>query len=109
MPKKITRAVPQVSSHLEFLSASQKLASIAFEQHDITFLVGAPGTGKSFLACAFAIQNILAGKQKKIVLTRPVVEAGENLGYLPGTFEDKVNPYMLPLYDCITELVGSDG
>jgi phosphate starvation-inducible PhoH-like protein len=58
---------------------------------------------------AFAISEILAKRKKKIVLTRPIVEAGESLGYLPGTFEEKVNPYMMPLFDCMERCLGPDG
>ena len=90
--------------HLEFLNQAQKMAWAAFDQHDVLFLLGSPGTGKSHLACAFAISEILSKKKKKIVLTRPIVEAGESLGYLPGTFEEKVNPYMLPLFDCMEQI-----
>ena len=95
--------------HLEFLNQAQKMAWAAFDQHDVLFLLGSPGTGKSHLACAFAISEILSKKKKKIVLTRPIVEAGESLGYLPGTFEEKVNPYMLPLFDCMERCLGPDG
>lgn len=96
--------------HLEFLSSAQKMAWAAFDQHDVLFLLGAPGVGKSHLACAFAISEILAKRKKKIVLTRPIIEAGgESIGYLPGTFEEKVNPYMLPLYDCMDRMLGPAG
>lgn len=94
------------SFHLEFLNPAQKLAWSAFDKHDVLFLLGAPGTGKSHLAAAFAISEILSKKRKKIVMTRPIVEAGEKLGYLPGTFEEKLNPYMLPLYDCVDRCLG---
>ncbi len=95
--------------HLEFKNVSQKLAWTAFEQNDILFLLGPAGVGKSFLAVAFAITELLAKKKERIILTRPIVEAGEKLGFLPGSFEEKVDPYMLPLYDCIGKLVGFDG
>lgn len=95
--------------HLEFLNPAQKMAWAAFDQHDVLFLLGPPGTGKSHLACAFAISEILSKKQEKIVLTRPIVEAGESLGYLPGTFGEKVAPYMLPLFDCVDKMIGKEG
>lgn len=95
--------------HLEFLNQAQKLAWAAFDQHDVLFLLGPAGCGKTHLACAFAISEVLGNRKRKIVLTRPIVEAGEKLGYLPGTFEEKVNPYMMPMYDCIEKCVGREG
>ncbi len=95
--------------HFEFKNTAQKMAWTAFEQHEVTFLLGKAGTGKSFLAVAYAIREILERRKEKIILTRPIVEAGESLGFLPGTFEEKVNPYMMPMYDCITKMVGKEG
>lgn len=74
--------------------------------NDITFLLGSAGSGKTFLAMAHAINAVLSRKVEQIILTRPIVEAGEKLGFLPGTFGDKVNPYMQPLYDTMDLLVG---
>lgn len=95
--------------HIEFKNEAQSLAWAAFKKHDVLFLIGPAGTGKSFLACAFALEQILNKERKKIVLTRPIVESGESLGFLPGEFEDKVHPYMLPMYDCIDKMVGKEG
>lgn len=95
--------------HLEFKNQAQKMAWGAFDQHDVLFLLGPAGTGKTHLACAFAIGEVLAKCKKRIILTRPIVEAGESLGFLPGTFDEKVNPYMLPMYDCINKCVGVEG
>lgn len=92
--------------HIEFKNEAQNLAWASFQQHDVLFLIGPAGTGKSFLACAFAVEQILNKQKSKLVLTRPIVEAGESLGFLPGEFEEKVHPYMLPMYDCIDKLVG---
>jgi phosphate starvation-inducible PhoH-like protein len=100
---------PRKSFHLEFKNPAQKVAWAAFEQHDVLFLLGPAGTGKSHLAVAFAVNEILARRKKRIILTRPIVEAGESLGFLPGTFDEKVNPYMLPLFDCLGKLVGWEG
>lgn len=95
--------------HIEFKNQAQGLAWAAFKQHDVLFLSGPAGTGKTHLACAFAIEQVLSNQKKKIIMTRPVVEAGESLGFLPGTFEEKINPYMLPMYDCMDKLVGKEG
>ena len=95
--------------HIEFKNDAQSMAWAAFQQHDVLFLIGPAGTGKSYLACAFAIEQILSKVRKKIVITRPIVEAGESLGFLPGEFEEKVHPYMMPMYDCIDKLVGVEG
>lgn len=100
---------PQNRFHLEFLNDAQKKAWSLFDKHDVLFLLGPAGCGKSHLACAFAINEILAKRKEKIVLTRPIIEAGEALGFLPGTMDEKVLPYMLPMYDCISRTVGKEG
>jgi phosphate starvation-inducible PhoH-like protein len=84
----------------EFLTDKQRDAWESYQKNEIIFLTGPAGTGKSFLATAFAIKDILSKTRRKIILTRPIVEAGESLGYLPGDFNEKVGPYMRPLYDC---------
>lgn len=94
--------------HLDFLNTDQRLAWAAYQQHQVVFLIGPAGTGKTHLAMAFAIYEVLQSTKKRIILTRPIVEAGESLGYLPGDFEEKVNPYMLPLFDVMRKLVGGD-
>jgi phosphate starvation-inducible PhoH-like protein len=73
--------------------------------HDISFCVGPAGTGKTYLAVAEALRLVLSKKMRKLVLTRPVVEAGESLGYLPGDLAQKINPYLRPLYDAMESLV----
>ncbi|MCK9458315.1 MAG: PhoH family protein [Proteobacteria bacterium] len=90
--------------HIEFLNAAQKLAWAGFQQHDVMFMIGPAGTGKTYLAMAFAIHELLQGSHKKIILTRPIVEAGESLGYLPGDLHEKTGPYMLPLVDSMKKL-----
>jgi len=99
----------QKSFHFEFLNPAQKMAWEAFDQHDVLFLLGPAGCGKTIISCAFAISEILAGKKEQIVLTRPIVEAGENLGFLPGDLNEKVSPYMVPMYDSIQKCVGREG
>ena len=94
--------------YIDFKNTAQRMAWAAFQQHDVLFLIGPAGVGKSYLSCAFAIEQILNRQKKKIVLTRPIVESGEKLGFLPGEFENKVHPYMMPMYDCIDRLVGGN-
>ena len=72
---------------------------------DIVFGVGPAGTGKTYMAMAMAISGLLAGRHSRIILTRPAIEAGENLGFLPGSLEDKVMPYLRPLYDALYEML----
>lgn len=95
--------------HIEFKNELQSAAWSTFQQNDVLFLVGPAGCGKTFLASAFAIEQVLNRQRSRIILTRPIVEAGESLGYLPGEFEEKVHPYMMPLYDCMDTLVGREG
>lgn len=75
-------------------------------QHDITFGIGPAGTGKTYLAVACAVDALEKGSVQRIVLTRPAVEAGERLGFLPGDLTQKVDPYLRPLYDALYELMG---
>ena len=95
--------------HVELPNTAQKMAWAALQKHDVMFLLGPAGTGKTFLATAYAIKQVLAKTHRGIILTRPIVEAGEKLGYLPGDFAEKVNPYMRPLYDAMDVLVGKVG
>jgi len=113
-PKRVVKQekpAPEAGSrrpfHLEFKTPAQKMAWAAFDQHDVLFLLGAAGTGKSHLGCAFAISEVLAKRKQTIVLTRPTVEAGgESLGFLPGSADEKIHPYMLPLFDCMDRCLG---
>ncbi len=77
----------------------------AIEKNDIIFAIGPAGTGKTYLAMAMAINYLINERVKKIILTRPVVEAGESLGFLPGNIEEKVNPYLRPLYDAMFDMM----
>ena len=76
--------------------------------HDLTFGIGPAGTGKTFLAVACAVDALERGAVQRIVLTRPAVEAGERLGFLPGDLAQKVDPYLRPLYDALYDLMGAD-
>jgi phosphate starvation-inducible PhoH-like protein len=78
------------------------------EQKDLVFSIGPAGTGKTYLAIAQALKEVLQKKKRKIILTRPVVEAGENLGFLPGDLEQKLNPYLRPLYDAMEDLLPNE-
>jgi len=78
------------------------------KDNDIVFCIGPAGTGKTYLAVALAISYLNKKIVKKIILTRPAVEAGESLGYLPGDYRDKIDPYLRPLYDALTEMVPRD-
>lgn len=73
--------------------------------HDLTFCIGPAGTGKTYLAVVLAAQALLASDYERLILTRPAVEAGEKLGFLPGDLQQKVNPYLRPLYDALHELI----
>lgn len=78
----------------------------ALSSYDLVFGVGPAGTGKTYLAVAQAVAELKSSKVKKLILTRPVVEAGENLGFLPGDLKEKVDPYLVPLYDALYDMLG---
>jgi phosphate starvation-inducible protein PhoH and related proteins len=80
----------------------------AIEHHDLTFGVGPAGTGKTYLAVAMAVSALLNKRVSRIVLTRPAVEAGEHLGFLPGTLQEKVDPYLRPLYDALFDMIDAE-
>ena len=84
----------------------QKIYIDAIRRHSITFGLGPAGTGKTYLAVVFAVDALKNNVVKKIVLTRPAVEAGENLGFLPGDLKEKVDPYLRPLYDALHDMLG---
>jgi phosphate starvation-inducible PhoH-like protein len=85
---------------------SQELYLDALKDSKLTICSGPAGSGKTYLVTAVALQKLLANEVDRILLTRPVVEAGENLGFLPGTLEEKLHPYLLPLLDAIEDHVG---
>jgi phosphate starvation-inducible PhoH-like protein len=86
-------------------TAGQKQYVDAIDQHTITFGIGPAGTGKTYLAMAKAVQALQRREVQRIILTRPAVEAGERLGFLPGTLTDKIDPYLRPLYDALNEMM----
>lgn len=87
------RVVPMSENQAEYLRA--------IEEYDIVFGIGPAGTGKTYLAVAMALKFLREGRVERIILTRPAVEAGESLGYLPGTYVEKIYPYLIPLYDAL--------
>ncbi len=86
-------------------STNQRRYLDAIEAHDIVFGIGPAGTGKTYLAMAQAVNYLLAKKVSRIILARPAVEAGEKLGFLPGDLQEKVNPYLRPLYDALYDML----
>ena len=86
----------------------QKAYVDAMRAHDIVFGIGPAGTGKTHLAMAVAVESLTKGEVSRIILTRPAVEAGERLGYLPGDLAEKINPYLRPLYDALYEMMEID-
>ena len=89
-------------------TANQKRYVDAIDDHTITFGIGPAGTGKTYLAMAMAVAALQAKKVNKIVLTRPAVEAGESLGFLPGTLSEKIDPYLRPLFDALHDMIDID-
>jgi phosphate starvation-inducible PhoH-like protein len=100
IPNGYSRVFPRSLNQAKYIQAVRN--------HDISFCIGPAGTGKTFLAIAEALRLILSKKMRKLVLTRPVVEAGENLGFLPGDLAQKINPYLRPLYDAMESLIPYD-
>ncbi len=80
----------------------------AIKHNDITFGIGPAGTGKTYLAVAMAVAALKRGEVERIILTRPAVEAGESLGFLPGDLQEKIDPYLRPIYDALNDIFGAD-
>lgn len=112
----VRRADPSVPSVIAFAAGmpvrpktSGQIAYVnAIESHTITFGIGPAGTGKTYLAVAKAVRAFQDRRTSRIILTRPAVEAGESLGFLPGTLNEKVDPYLRPLYDALSDMLGPD-
>jgi phosphate starvation-inducible protein PhoH and related proteins len=100
MPAGKRRVAPKTVNQRRYLEA--------IEQHDIVFGIGPAGTGKTYLAMAQAVAFLVAKKVTRIILARPAVEAGEKLGFLPGDLQEKVNPYLRPLYDALYDMLDVD-
>jgi phosphate starvation-inducible PhoH-like protein len=86
-------------------TANQRKLVVSFKSNDIIFAIGPAGTGKTYTAVALAVQSLKNKQVKRIVLTRPAVEAGESLGFLPGDLKEKLDPYLQPLYDALRDMV----
>ena len=99
---------PSSKRHVAPKSLNQRRYLEAIERHDIVFGIGPAGTGKTYLAMAQAVAFLTAKKVTRIVLVRPAVEAGEKLGFLPGDLQEKVNPYLRPLYDALHDMLDVD-
>ena len=90
---------------MEPRTEAQKAYTQALLEHELTFGIGPAGTGKTYIAVAVAVSKFITGEVDRIILTRPAVEAGEKLGFLPGTQDEKVDPYMQPLYDALNDFL----
>jgi phosphate starvation-inducible PhoH-like protein len=89
-------------------TSNQKKMVKSIDKNDIVFAIGPAGTGKTYTAVALAVRALKNKQVKKIILTRPAVEAGENLGFLPGDLKEKIDPYLRPLYDALDDMIPSD-
>lgn len=87
---------------------NQKLYIKSLEDNDIVFAIGPAGTGKTFLCVMFALKYLKSFKVRRIVLVRPIVEAGEKLGFLPGDLKEKIDPYLIPIYDALNDAIGKE-
>lgn len=94
--------------HIYPKTVGQQALVDAMKKHDMVFSIGPAGTGKTFLAVVYAVSLLRDNKIKRIILTRPAVEAGESLGFLPGDLKEKVDPYLQPLYDALDILMGHE-
>ncbi|MEM5948542.1 PhoH family protein [Spirochaetia bacterium 38H-sp] len=106
--KNVSVAIPGSKSRVFPKSYSQAVYLEAVRRYPMVFSIGPAGTGKTFLAVAMALEELMARRIRKLVLTRPVVEAGERLGFLPGDLAQKINPYLKPLYDAIDALISPE-
>jgi phosphate starvation-inducible PhoH-like protein len=103
-----TILTPRIGRPIAPKGAAQKQYVDLVRSNDVVFAVGPAGTGKTYLAVALAVRSLLDKQVKRIILTRPAVEAGERLGFLPGTLEEKVDPYLRPLYDALHDMLDAE-
>lgn len=89
-------------------TANQKSLVKSVEQNAVVFAIGPAGTGKTYISVALAVQALKAKEVKKIIITRPAVEAGENLGFLPGDLQEKIDPYLRPIYDALDDMIPAE-
>lgn len=113
-PKRVKKVRPIVVEPLREvevtpLNRQQDAALKSIARSSISFLLGPAGTGKTHLACGYAARCVADGRVERIILTRPIVEAGESLGYLPGSYEEKAAPYLLPIHDALDAVAGRTG
>ena len=100
----VATAPAKQQSSVVLRTVQQKIAWRLFSKADVLFLIGPAGVGKSFISMALAIRQIEAERAKRVILTRPIVESEESLGYLPGDMKEKTDPYMSPLYDQVVRI-----
>lgn len=100
--------VPYKGRRITPMTLGQKRYLDTIRKRDVAFGIGPAGTGKTYLAMAAAVSALISGKVSRMILTRPVVEAGESLGFLPGDIAQKIDPYLRPLYDALYEMLGSE-
>lgn len=101
-----TVAITSKGKHVKCKTVGQRFYVNEIKRNTLTFGIGPAGTGKTYLAVAMAVSAYKSGQVQKIILTRPAIEAGEKLGFLPGDLQDKVDPYLRPLYDALAEMLG---
>ena len=95
-------------NHIKPKTVNQKALVEAVKHHDLVFAIGPAGSGKTYISVAMAVQALKNKEVQKIIITRPAVEAGENLGFLPGDLKEKIDPYLRPIYDALGEMIPSE-